>query len=173
MYVSKYNCIYDHKKSKIFPTLILTKLKKCWTALWTYSSIWISHKLDKKKKVASMDRKSLMPLRKVQFSLHRFSGHSQPLNKVCERLLYWILRLFLSNRPNSVGALHTFHLTIWDALSATFSSDQDTGQWENFRSPVVIRVTHHSLDICSLIISAPLCYILAPVRVWNIQDLMF
>jgi hypothetical protein len=80
----------------------------------------------------------------AQFSMHQFSGHSQPLNKVCKHLLYQILRLFIFNGPNSVGALHPFHLTIRDAISETFFSDQDTGHWENVTSHVIIRVTYHS-----------------------------
>jgi hypothetical protein len=142
LYVSKYNCIYDHKKGKNFPMLILTKFKNVEQHCELISHAEFHKK--KKKNTESMDRKSLMPLRKVQLSLHRFSGHSQPLNKVCEHLLYQILRLFLSNGPNSFDALQPFHLTVRDALSATFFSDQDTGQWENFRSPVKIRVTYHS-----------------------------
>lgn len=102
------------------------------------------------KNIESMDRKSLMPLGKLQLSLQRFSGNSQPLNKVSEHLLYRILRLFLSNGPDSFGALHPFHPTIQDALSATFFSDQDIGQWENFRSPVIIRVTYHSQNTSEL-----------------------
>jgi hypothetical protein len=122
--------------------LILTKLKNVeqHCGLISYTEFHTNCT----KNIESMDIKSLMPLRKVQLSLHRFSRHSQPLNKVCEHLLYQILRLFLSNGTNSFGALHPFHLTIRDALSATFFSDQDIGQWENFRSPVIIRVTHHS-----------------------------
>ena len=66
--------------------LILTKLKN---VEQHYGLIFhTGFHANRTKNIESVDRKSLMPLRKLQLSLNRFYGHSQPLNKVCEHLLY-------------------------------------------------------------------------------------
>jgi len=63
LYVSKYNFIYDHKKSKNFPMLILTKFKNVEQHLGLISHT--EFHTNWTKIIESMDRKLLMPLRKL------------------------------------------------------------------------------------------------------------
>jgi hypothetical protein len=122
------------------------------------------NKLDKK--YWKYGQKTTFALKKGTAFTAPIFWDSQPLNKVYGHLRYQIPRLFLSNGSHSVGFLYPLHLTILDTLSETFFSDQDAGCWEHFRSfwnNFLIWIWQ-SIDICSLMISAPLCYILAPAE---------